>query len=190
ALVASAGLPQADLVKILPLYERIARQSGDERLLLDYLERHAATPAATVGEVREAVDLAVAQGAADRVEPLLLRLAELAAPRPESRRDAAWALLELIQRKRAAGDLEGAARILERAAETEVIDLERVMTLARELADRAARAGNLRLGADLLERLRARSPGDETVWRPLLDHYVALQDREGLERLVAETLPL
>ena len=30
ALVAGAGVPDADLVKILPLYERIARQSGDE----------------------------------------------------------------------------------------------------------------------------------------------------------------
>src|SRR5204862_3038235 len=31
---------------------------------------------------------------------------------------------------------------------------------------------------------------DESVWRPLLDHYVSLGDREGLARLVAETLPL
>jgi len=37
ALVASAGVPDAELVKILPLYERIARQSGDDGVLLDYL---------------------------------------------------------------------------------------------------------------------------------------------------------
>jgi tetratricopeptide (TPR) repeat protein len=190
ALVQGAGVPQAELVKILPLYERIARQSGDERLLLDYLERQAETPAATFSEVREAVDLAVALGETARVEPLLGRLAELAAARPEGRRDAAWALLELIQLRKTAGDLDGAARALERAAETELVDLERVMALARELASRAAEAGNRRLGADLLERLRSRAPADETVWRPLLDHYVALQDREGLERVVNDTLPL
>jgi tetratricopeptide (TPR) repeat protein len=190
ALVAGAGVPQAELVKILPLYERIARQSGDERLLLDYLERQAATPAATLAEVREAVDLAVALDEPARVEPLLARLAELASQRPEGKRDAAWALLELIALRKTAGDLEGAARALERAAETEVVDLERVMTLARELAERAARVGNLRLGADLLERLRSRAPADETVWRPLLEHYVALGDREGLERVVSDTLPL
>jgi tetratricopeptide (TPR) repeat protein len=190
ALVEGAGVPQAELVKILPLYERIARQSGDERLLLDYLERQAQTPAATMAEVREAVDLAVALGEQARVEPLLARLADLAGDRPEGRRDAAWALLELIQLKKAAGDLEGAARALERAADTQVVELDRVMTLARELAERASSAGNRRLGADLLERLRSRAPADETVWRPLLDHYVALQDREGLERVVSETLPL
>ena len=190
ALVAGAGVPQAELVKILPLYERIARQSGDEHLLLDYLERQAATPAATHAEVREAVDLAVALGETARVLPLLERLAEIAAGQPDGRRDAAWALLELIQLKRTSDDLEGAARALERAAETEVIELERVMVLARDLAERAARAGNLHLGAGLLERLRSRAPADETVWRPLLDHYVALKDREGLERVVSETLPL
>jgi tetratricopeptide (TPR) repeat protein len=189
-LVADAGVPQSELVKILPLYEQIARQSGDERLLLDYLERRAATAAATVAEVREAVDLAVALDETARVEPLLVRLSDLAAARDESRRDAAWALLQLIQLRKAAGDLDGAAQALERAADADIIELERVMTLARDLAERAARAGNRRLGAELLERLRSRSPADETVWRPLLEHYVALADREGLERVVSETLPL
>src|SRR5262249_1406566 len=84
--------------------------------------------------------------------------------------------------------LEAAARILERAAD--LLPLERVMPLARDLAERAGRAGNLRLGAELLERLRTSAPADETVWRPLLDHYGGLGDRDGLARLVAETLPL
>jgi tetratricopeptide (TPR) repeat protein len=190
ALVAEAGVPQAELVKILPLYEQIARQSGDERLLLDYLERRAATPAATVAEVREAVDLAVALDEPARVEPLLVRLADLAVAREDGRRDASWALLQLIQLRKTAGDLDGAARALERAAEAEVVDLERVMSIARDLAERASRAGNRRLGAELLERLRSRAPADESVWRPLLEHYVALADREGLERVVSETLPL
>ncbi len=64
------------------------------------------------------------------------------------------------------------------------------MPLARDLAERAGRSGNRRLGAELLERLRATAPADESVWRPLLDHYVTLRDRDGLARLVAETLPL
>ena len=192
-------MPQGEVVKILPLYERIARQSGDERLLLDYLERRAATPAITVAEAREAVDLAVALGESARVEPLLLRLAEVGAGashagEPEARRDAAWASLELIQRRKSAGDLEGAADALGHALERELIDLERATALTRELADRAGKAGNQgeshRLAATLLERLRVRAPGDESIWRPLLAHYVALQDRAGLERVVGETLPL
>jgi thioredoxin-like negative regulator of GroEL len=190
ALVAAAGLSQAELVKILPLYERIARGSGDDHLLLDYLERRAATPAITVAEAREAVDLAVALGESARVEPLLLKLAEVGALHPEGRRDAAWASLELVQRKKSAGDLDGAAEALARAADANIVDPERIATLARELAERAGKAGHHRLGAVLLERLRARTPGDESIWRPLLAHYVALQDRAALERVVDETLPL
>ena len=48
ALVEAAGVPDAELVKILPLYERIARQSGDDAVLFDYLERRVATPDVTV----------------------------------------------------------------------------------------------------------------------------------------------
>ena len=190
ALVEAAGLSQSELVKILPLYERIARGSNDEHVLLDYLERRAATPAITTAEAREAVDLAVALGESARVEPLLMKLAEVAARDPAGRRDAAWASLELVQRKKVAGDFLGAAEALERAGDAEVVDPERIATLARELADRAAKGGDHRLAAALLERLRARTPGDESIWRPLLAHYVALRDRGALERVVEETLPL
>ena len=188
ALVANAGVPDAELVKILPLYERIARQSGDDAVLLDYLERRVGAYDVTRGEVREAIDLAMALHRDDRMEPLLMRLADVAADKADGRDDATWALFELLRIKKAAGDLDAAAWVLERAAE--LLPLERVMPLARDLAERAGRAGNLRLGAELLERLRTSAPADESVWRPLLDHYVGLRDRDGLARLVTETLPL
>jgi len=188
ALVAGAGLPDADLVKILPLYERIARQSGDQGVLLDYLERRVATPDVTHREVREAIDLAVALHRDDRLEPMLMRLVDIAAGNPDGREDATWALFELLRIKKAAGNLDAAAQILQRAAE--LLPMERVVPLARDLAERAGRSGNRRLGAELLERLRATAPADESIWRPLLDHYVGLRDRDGLGRLVAETLPL
>ena len=188
SLVAGAGVPDAELVKILPLYESIARQSGDDAVLLDYLERRVAASDVTHREVREAVDLAVALHRDDRLEPLLVRLLDIAADRPDGREDATWALFELLRIKKAAGELDAAAQILQRA--TELLPLERVVPLARDLAERAGRSGNRRLGAELLERLRATAPADESVWRPLLDHYVSLRDRDGLARLVAETLPL
>ena len=143
-----------------------------------------------MAEAREAVDLAVALGESARVEPLLVKLAEVGAADPAGRRDAAWASLELVQRRKSAGDLDGAAEALGRAAEANVIEPERCTLLARELAERAAKAGNHRLGAALLERLRAHAPADEAFWRPLLAHYVALHDRAALERVVEETLPL
>jgi tetratricopeptide (TPR) repeat protein len=188
ALVAAAGLTDAELVKILPLYERIARQSGDDAVLLDYLERRVATPEVTSRDVREAIDLAVALHRDDRVEPLLTRLADIAADRADGREDATWALFELLRIKKTAGDLDAAAHILQRASE--LLPLDRVVPFAHDLAERAGRSGNRRLGAELLERLRATAPADESVWRPLVDHYVNLKDKAGLGRLVAETLPL
>ncbi|HXU00707.1 MAG TPA: tetratricopeptide repeat protein, partial [Polyangia bacterium] len=188
ALVANAGVPDTDLVKILPLYERIARQSGDDAVLLDYLERRVATDDVTHREVREAIDLAVALHRDDRLEPLLLRLVDIAAGQADGRDDATWALFELLRIKKAGGNLDAAAQILQRAAE--LLPVERVVPLARDLAEMAGRSGNRRLGAELLERLRATAPADESIWRPLLDHYVSLRDGEGLGRLVAETLPL
>ena len=156
-LVAGAGVPDAELVKILPLYERIARQSGDDAVLLDYLERRVATSDVTHREVREAVDLAVALHRDDRLEPLLVRLLDIAADRADGREDATWALFELLRIKKAAGQLDAAAQILQRA--TELLPLERVVPLARDLAERAGRSGNRRLGAELLERLRATRAG-------------------------------
>ena len=188
ALVAAAGVPDAELVKILPLYERIARASGDDAVLFDYLERRVATPDVSPREVREAIDLAVALNREERMEPLLVRLADVAAERGDGREDATWALFELLRIKKAAGDLDAAAHILQRASE--LLPLDRVVPLARDLAERAGRSGNRRLGAELLERLRTTAPADESLWQPLVDHYVSLRDRDGLSRLVEETLPL
>jgi tetratricopeptide (TPR) repeat protein len=189
SLVTAAGLPPAELVKLLPLYERVARASGDDDMLFDYLARRAETPSVTPAELREAIDLALALGRSERVEALLLRLADVAGAQPDGgKSEVAWALLELVHRRKAAGDLEGAAQQLQRAAD--VLDPERVLSLARELGERAARAGNLRLGTQLLEQLRTRNPADESLWRPLLAHYIEMADRQGVDRVVGETLPL
>ena len=144
-------------MKILPLYERIARQSGDSAVLLDYLERRVATSDVTLGEVREAIDLAVALHRDDRMEPLLLRLVDIAADRTAGRDDATWALMELLRIKKSAGALDAAARILERAAS--VMPLERVMPLARDLAERAARAGQPASGRGAARALADQRPG-------------------------------
>ena len=68
-----------------------------------------------------------------------MNIEEVAAKDPAGRRDATWASLELIQRRKTAGDLDGAAQALARAADADVVDVDRLTTLARELADRAGR---------------------------------------------------
>ena len=169
-----AGCPRRELVKILPLYERIARQSGDDAVLLDYLERRVATPD-VIGR-RGSRGRRPGRGARPRRRAWSRCCSGWPTSRPsaaDGRDDAAWALFELIRIKKAAGDLDARRALLQRAAE--LLPLERVVPLARDLAERAGRAGNRRLGAELLERLRATAPADESVWRPLLDHYVSLQ---------------
>ena len=59
SLVRSANVPDSELPRVLPLYEKVARASKDERMLLDFLERKAALPSATFVEVREGVELAL-----------------------------------------------------------------------------------------------------------------------------------
>ena len=63
------------------------------------------------------------------MEPLLVRLADVAAERGDGREDATWALFELLRIKKAAGDLDAAAHILQRASE--LLPLDRVVPLAR-----------------------------------------------------------
>jgi predicted Zn-dependent protease len=97
-------------------------------------------------------------------------------------------MLELVQRRKASGDIQGAADMLERAAGH--LDAERLQALLRDLEQRASRAGDLRLAARLLEQLRLQTPTDELVWRPLLDRYIQLADGPRVDQLVADTLPL
>src|SRR5581483_8474951 len=89
------------------------------------------------------------------------------------------------ERRRASGDLDGAARLLEEGRE--VSANPRLLAGLRDIAREAARQGKTALAARILERLRDAYPADREVWQPLLDLYVELGDRPSMERLVAET---
>ncbi len=60
ALVQGAGISDEELAGVLPLYERAARQTGNDRQLLDALTRRAQTAGATPESIREGYDLATA----------------------------------------------------------------------------------------------------------------------------------
>jgi tetratricopeptide (TPR) repeat protein len=185
ALVRGASIPDEELPRVMPLYEKVARASGNDRMLLDFLERRSATPQATQAEVREGVELALALGEKDRSEALLERAVEIGRRRPDGLRDASWALVELAERRRAAGDLDGAARLLDEGREAS--GSPRVLSGLRDIAREAAKLNKTALAARILERLRDAYPGDRDVWHPLLDLYAQLGDRPSMERLVAET---
>jgi tetratricopeptide (TPR) repeat protein len=185
ALVRGAAIPDQELPRVMPLYEKVARASGNDRMLLDFLERRAATPQAQQAEVREGVELAMALGERKRVEALLERAVALGQQKKGGLREASWAIVELAERRRAAGDLDGAARLLEEGREAS--GSPRVLSGLRDIAREAARQNKTALAARILERLRDAYPADRDVWQPLLELYAHLGDRPSMERLVAET---
>jgi tetratricopeptide (TPR) repeat protein len=190
ALVRDAAVPSEELRQVLPLYERLARASGDNRMLLDCLERRAAEADAGVDVVREGYELAVALREDDRAEALLGRLIGVGRGRSGANGavpGAAWGLTERSRRLRARGELAGAERALVEALE--VGDAAVVLPLLRDLAAEAmGTGGDVAVAVRVYETLRARMPGDDRIWETLFDLYARTDDRPALARLVQGAL--
>jgi tetratricopeptide (TPR) repeat protein len=186
ALLQQAKVSDGELAGVLPLYERTARQTGNDRQLLDALARRAATAGATSESIREGYDLATALHDDARAEELLAALVGLPA-QDGGAADAVWGLVELGRRCRARGDLERAHENFARALEK--TDPERMEPLLRELALEArGGAGQPALAARIYETLRARSPGNLALWSELFDLRAQLGDLESCDRLARERL--
>jgi tetratricopeptide (TPR) repeat protein len=177
--------------KVLVMYERVARNGGDAELLLDFLERRAASPGATPAQIREAVDLAVEHGHDQRAEALLVRAVAAARETTEGLASAPWAVLALAERRLAAGDLTQARDLTYEIAP--IADLadgnEPIDGLAMRIATRALAHRRIDLAADVYEFLRERSPADRAVWQPLLSIYRELGDADRLGSVISSTLP-
>jgi tetratricopeptide (TPR) repeat protein len=185
-IVRAAEVPEDELPRVMSLYERVARASGDDRMLLDFLERRAAAKDVTQEEVSEGVELALTLGELTRAEKLLERAVSLARA-AGTMREASWALVDLAQRRKSAGDLEGAFTWLEEASRAS--DSPRIPALLREVArDASARPGTAAIAARAFESLRARNPAERELWEPLVDLYIQLGDEARLAPLVSETV--
>jgi tetratricopeptide (TPR) repeat protein len=185
ALVEAAHVPEADLARVMPVYEKVARASSDERVLLDFYERRAALPDAQSEDVRDGVELAVSLGEGARAEKLLDRAVALARRAPGGLREATWAILDLVRRLRSRGDFIGLTRILEDTCEA--WPNPRLAPVVREMANAAAEhAESAEAAARLFEHLRTIYPLDREVWEPLLRLYAGLGNRAALESLVGE----
>ena len=141
------------------MYERVARNGGDQELLLDFLERRAALPSATPQQIREAVDLAVELGHDERAEALLVRAVAAARDTADGLGSAPWAVLALAERRLAANDLPQARDLdvrdrADRAEPPSTID-----GLAMRIATRALAHRKIDLAAEVYEFLRERKPG-------------------------------
>ncbi|MFT3696014.1 MAG: hypothetical protein QM831_22950 [Kofleriaceae bacterium] len=177
--------------KILSMYERVARNGGDQELLLDFLERRAGGSGATPQQIKEAVDLAVELAHDERAEALLVRAVAASRDTVDGLGSAPWAVLALAERRLAANDLNQARDLTYELAPI-VTDEESVAAidgLAMRIATRALAHRKLDLAAEVYEFLRERNPSDRAVWQPLLTIYRELGDGDRLGSVVSSTLP-
>jgi tetratricopeptide (TPR) repeat protein len=186
ALVQGASVSDEELAGVLPLYERAARQTGNDRQLLDALTRRAQTAAATPESIREGYDLATALHDDARADALLVALVDFSSSEA-GKGEAVWGLIELGKRCRARGDFEGAHGRFARALE--LTDPERVEPHLRQLAsDVREREGDSSLAARIYETLRARVPGNAGLWNDLFELYARIDDLASCDRLARERL--
>ena len=186
-LLKLAATNQPDDEKILGMYERVARNGGDQELLLDFLERRAQLSSATPAQIREAVDLAVELAHEERAEALLVRAVAAARDTADGLGGAPWAVLALAERRLAANDL-AQARDLTYEIST-IAEPEQIDGLLMRIATRALAHRKIDLAGDVYEFLRERSPADRAVWQPLLTIYRELGDGDRLGSVVSSTLP-
>lgn len=183
--IAAAADPSDE--KVLAMYERVARNGGDQELLLDFLERRADQAGATPQQIREAVDLAVELGHDERAEALLVRAVNAARDTVDGISSAPWAVLALAERRLAANDLQQARDLTYEVAP--IAEAEAVDGLAMRVATRALAHRKIDLAAEVYEFLRERSPADRAVWQPLMTIYRELGDGDRLASVVSSTLP-
>ena len=176
---------------VLAAFERVARDAGRERLLVEALvllwERE---PVAGESRRIDSSQIEEAVAIADRLgdRALVDALLEKAITRAESAGDAAfgWAIAMLADRRVEDGRLADAVTLKERAARAADPDRERALLL--EAAGIAAGPlADLPRAARLLEELRSREPAEREIWQPLAEVYRRLGDRERLAVLLDET---
>ncbi len=186
AIVREAKVADADLARVLPLYEHVARTSKDDGMLLDFFERRAALPTATLEQVKEGIEFASAREQTGRAQVMLERAVDLA--RGTGQRDGLqWAMLELSEARRVSGDIAGAVSCLEEARE--LADPVRTLRIYQDIA-RQPLEGRVEpaVAARVYERLWEREPTDRRSWEPLLRVYIGLQDVAGTERVARATI--
>ncbi|MBW2278507.1 MAG: tetratricopeptide repeat protein, partial [Deltaproteobacteria bacterium] len=174
--------------RLLALYERVARKSDDQAMLLDFLDRASNHPeTATPGKIREAAELAESLGELDRAEELMKRAVEMGQEMADGLDQMGWAMLGLARRRKDAGDLAGAVKWLLEASE--IVDPAQLFPIGGAVADLACQPdGDLTLATKLYERLMEIDGSAREAWEPLARLYLELGDVEGFERLVEETM--
>lgn len=173
--------------RVLRMYERVARASGDSEMLMDFLERRALREGASPAHVREAIDTAFNQGQEDRALSLLEAAVDNARATVAGVASDEWATLTLADKRMAAGQLHAARDLIYEIAPS--ADGKRVDALGLQLAERAVSRKDRALANDVYEFLRERRPADPAVWQPLLAMYRESKEPDRFAAVVVSTLP-
>src|SRR5262249_2313955 len=149
-LLKLAAAHDANDDKVLTMYEKVARNAGDQELLLDFLERRASANTANPQQIKEAVDLAIELGHEDRAEKLLVRAVAAARESEQGVGTAPWAALSLAERRLAANDLVQAKDLMYEIAQIgRAEDTAQIDGLAMRVATRAFANRKIDLAAEV-----------------------------------------
>ena len=155
---------------LLRHYGQAARASADVGLILDYLEKRAAQPSATLDQVSEAIELSRSSGELDRLLALLERAMDVAEAAEGGLSTALWVPAALADEHIRLGSAAAAVPILRRAAEAaEEAERGDAESLWFDLANLCAGpAEQPATAVEILEGLLEEHPGDPRYWQPLL----------------------
>ncbi|HXX70399.1 MAG TPA: tetratricopeptide repeat protein [Polyangiaceae bacterium] len=186
ALSAAVALDPQD-TRILDVYERVGREPGHERALVDALRLRAMLPGASLARAREAVEAALRFGDRTLAESILVRFTDTEASGDRAAGPLAWALATLASLREQAGDLRGAVRLKARAAET--ADPSESRRLRLEVARIAANElGDLSLAAETYAALHRADPADREVWQALAEVHRRQDQPEKLATLLQSVI--
>ena len=191
ALLHGAAEAHPTSVRVIDLYERLARAPGRERSLVDALVKRwtllsdkttPQEPAQATEPMREAVELADTLEDRALSESLLRRYLEGA---QDDKAGRVWALAKLAWISEEAGNIREAVLLKREAAELAEPDSAR--RFLYEVAGLASGPlGDLRLAATIYEELHERDAVDRDAWELLLDVYRRTSDFDKLVGLIQE----
>ena len=182
-LFASASETHAANERVVTTYERLARESGDERKIVDALQKRFSLPGfSTTEPMREAVAIAEKLEDKELVEHLLRRYLE---GDHEDREGRIWGLSLLAWKCEEAGNVREAILLKREAAEiAEPTEARRFLFEVAGLA--SGPLGDLGLAGTIYEELHEREPQDRDAWELLLDVYRRTNQYDKLTGLIQE----
>jgi tetratricopeptide (TPR) repeat protein len=173
--------------QLLDLFERVGREPGHERALVDALRLRAELPAAGIDAFRAAVDAAAANGDPALARSLLERFVDRERGPERPGEELTWAFAALAGLREAAGDLRGAVELKARAARTAEPEVARRLQL--ESARLALTLGDLDVAASTYAELHRLEPTDRDAWEPLAEVYRKRGAAAELAALLASVVP-